>query len=140
MGSLPLLLAARAVSDRQPKLFGVVMSKSFIITLMCCAALLILSGCTSDTGLVRLYTEPAGAKYYIDGIEKGATPAEFEWEMEHPILLEIKKEGYYAEKELLDKAWLKYQFNRGNIGKIQVGKVTNQLTLTINRKLKAAPQ
>ena len=116
------------------------MSKSFIITLMCCAALLILSGCTSDTGLVRLYTEPAGAKYYIDGIEKGATPAEFEWEMEHPILLEIKKEGYYAEKELLDKAWLKYQFNRGNIGKIQVGKVTSQLTLTINRQLKAAPQ
>ena len=98
------------------------------------------AGCTSDTGIVRLYTEPSGAKYYIDGIEKGVTPAEFEWEMEQPILLEIKKEGYYPEKELMDKAWLKYQFNRGNIGKIQIGKVTNQLTLTINRELKAAPQ
>jgi hypothetical protein len=118
----------------------VVMSKTSMITMMCCAALLILSGCTSDTGIVRLYTEPAGAKYYIDGIEKGATPAEFEWEMEHPILLEITKEGYYSEKELLDKAWFKYQFNRGNIGKIQVGKVTNRLTVTINRTLKAAPQ
>jgi len=128
------------MSDRQPKLSEVVMSKTFMITMMCCAALLILSGCTSDTGIVRLYTEPAGAKYYIDGIEKGATPAEFEWEMEHPILLEIKKDGYYSEKELLDKAWLKYQFNRGNIGKIQVGKITHQLTLTINRQLKAEPQ
>ena len=55
-------------------------------------------------------------------------------------MLEIKKDGYYSEKELLDKAWLRYQFNRGNIGKIQVGKATSQLTLTINRKLKAAPQ
>jgi len=134
------LLAARAMSDRQPKLSEVVMFKASMITMMCCAALLILSGCTSDTGIVRLYTEPSGAKYYIDGIEKGVTPAEFEWEMEQPILLEIKKDGYHSEKELLDKAWLKYQFNRGNIGKIQVGKATSQLTLTINRKLKAAPQ
>lgn len=116
------------------------MSKTSMITMMCLLVLLILSGCTSDTSIVRLYTEPSGAKYYIDGIEKGATPAEFEWEMEHPILLEITKEGYHSEKELLDKAWLKYQFNRGNIGKIQVGKATNRLTLTINRKLKAAPQ
>lgn len=116
------------------------MSKTSMITMMCVAVLLILSGCTSDTGIVRLHTDPSGAKYYIDGVEKGATPAEFEWDMEHTILLEIKKEGYYPEKELLDKAWLKYQFNRGNIGKIQVGKMTNQLTLTINRQLKATPQ
>ena len=115
------------------------MSKTSMITMMFVAALLILSGCTSDTSIVRLYTEPSGAIYYIDGIEKGATPAEFEWEMEHPILLEIKKEGYYSEKELLDKAWFKYQFNRGNIGKIRVGKTTSRLTLTINRTLKAAP-
>jgi hypothetical protein len=115
------------------------MSKTSMITMMCCAVLLILSGCTSDTSIVRLYTEPSGAIYYIDGIEKGATPAEFEWEMEQPILLEIKKEGYYSEKELLDKAWFKYQFNRGNIGKIRVGKTTSRLTLTINRTLKAAP-
>ena len=128
------------MSDRQPKLSEVVMSKTSMITMMCCAVLLILSGCTSDTSIVRLYTEPSGATYYIDGIEKGTTPAEFEWEMEHPILLEIMKEGYYSEKELLDKAWFKYQFNRGNIGKIQVGKVTNRLTVTINRTLKAAPR
>jgi hypothetical protein len=128
------------MSDLQPKLSGVVMSKTSVITMMCCAALLILSGCTSDTSIVRLYTEPSGARYYLDGIEKGVTPAEFEWQMEQPILLEIKKDGYHSEKELLDKAWLKYQFNRGNIGKIQVGKVTSRLTLTINRKLKDAPQ
>ena len=128
------------MSEGQPKLSEVVMYRTSTITMMCCAALLILSGCTSDTGIVRLYTEPSGAKYYIDGIEKGMTPAEFEWDMEQPILLEIKKEGYYPEKELMDKAWLKYQFNRGNVGKIQTGKVTNQLTLTINRELKAEPQ
>ena len=73
------------------------MYRTSTITMMCCAALLILSGCTSDTGIVRLYTEPSGAKYYIDGIEKGVTPAEFEWDMEQTILLEIKKEGYYPE-------------------------------------------
>jgi hypothetical protein len=110
-----------------------------MVTMMCVAALFIFSGCTEKTGIVRLYTEPSGAKYYIDGIEKGATPAEFEWEMDHPILLEIKKEGYYSEKELLDKAWFKYQFSKGNIGKMRVGKATNQLTLTINRTLKATP-
>ncbi len=115
------------------------MSRTSMVTMMCVAALLIFSGCTEKTGIVRLYTEPSGAKYYIDGIEKGATPAEFEWEMEHPILLEIKKEGYHSEKELLDKAWFKYQFSKGNIGKMRVGKATNQLTLTINRKLKATP-
>ena len=128
------------MSDGQPKSSEVVVYKTSMIAMVCCAALLILSGCTSDTGIVRLYTEPSGAKYYIDGIEKGVTPAEFEWDMEQTILLEIKKEGYYPEKELMDKAWLKYQFNRGNVGKIQVGKVTNQLTLTINRELKAEPQ
>ena len=128
------------MSDGQPKSSEVVVYKTSMIAMVCCAALLILSGCTSDTGIVRLYTEPSGAKYYIDGIEKGVTPAEFEWDMEQTILLEIKKEGYYPEKELMDKAWLKYQFNRGNVGKIQVGKVTNQLTLTINRQLKAEPQ
>ena len=128
------------MSDGQPKSSEVVVYKTSMIAMVCCAALLILSGCTSDTGIVRLYTEPSGAKYYIDGIEKGVTPAEFEWDMDQTILLEIKKEGYYPEKELMDKAWLKYQFNRGNVGKIQVGKVTNQLTLTINRQLKAEPQ
>ena len=128
------------MSDRQPKLAEVIMSKTSMITMMCCAVLLILSGCTSDTSIVRLYTEPSGAIYYIDGIEKGATPAEFEWETEHPILLEIKKDGYHSEKELLDEAWFRYQYIRGNIGKIQVGKATSRLTLTINRKLKAAPQ
>ena len=116
------------------------MSKTSMITMMCCAALLILSGCTSDTSIVRLYTEPSGAKYYIDGIEKGATPAEFEWDLKKPILLEVRKEGYHPEQELLNEAWVEYQYSRGNYGTVRVGGATKKWTVTINRKLKAAPQ
>ncbi|MBE9533836.1 MAG: PEGA domain-containing protein, partial [Proteobacteria bacterium] len=55
------------------------MSKTSMITMMCCTVLLILSGCTGKEGIIRLNTDPAGAHYYVDGVERGTTPAEFEW-------------------------------------------------------------
>jgi hypothetical protein len=101
--------------------------------------LLVFSGCVGKTGVVRLNTEPPGAKYYVDGVEKGTTPAEFEWRYDRPILVELKKEGYYTEEELLNKGWLHYQKYQGNYGKIKIGKNTYQWTVTVNRKLKIAP-
>ena len=106
---------------------------------MCVAVLLLFSGCTGKEGIVRLNTDPAGAHYYVDGVERGTTPAEFEWKYDRPILVELKKEGYHTEQELLNKGWLHYQKYQGNYGKIKVGKNTYQWTVTVNRKLKAAP-
>ena len=115
------------------------MSKTSIITMMCCAVLLILSGCTGKDGIVRLNTDPPGATYYMDGIAKGTTPAEFEWRYDRPVLIELKKEGYYTEEELLNQGWLTYQMFKGNYGTIRVGGAKKVWTVTINRKLKVAP-
>ena len=111
-----------------------------MVTMMCVAALLIFSGCTEKTGIVRLNTDPAGAHYYVDGVERGTTPAEFEWDSKRPIMLEIRKEGYYTEQELLNKYWVWYQDSRGNYGTVRVGEAKKKWTVTINRTLKAAPQ
>ena len=116
------------------------MSRTSMITMICCTVLLILSGCTGKEGIIRLNTDPAGAHYYVDGIERGTTPAEFEWRYDRPILIELKKEGYYTEEELLNEGWLSYQNYLGNYGTIRVGGATKKWTVTINRKLKAAPQ
>jgi len=115
------------------------MSRTSMITMMCCAVILILSGCTRKEGIVRLNTDPPGAHYYLDGIEKGATPAEFAWDLKKPIVLELRKDGYYPEQELLTEAWVTYQASKGNYGETKIGKATTQWTVTINRKLKAAP-
>jgi hypothetical protein len=96
-------------------------------------------GCVSKVGIVRLSTDPPGAKYYLDGIERGITPAEFEWDAKRPIILEIKKEGFHPEQELLNKEWVWYQESRGKYAEIRTGKSSKQWTVTINRKLKAAP-
>ena len=115
------------------------MSRLSLVVVLSLFVLLVFSGCVGKTGIVRLNTEPPGAKYYVDGIEKGTTPAEFEWRYDRPILIELKKEGYYTEEELLNKGWLHYQKYQGNYGKIKVGKNTYQWTVTVNRKLKTAP-
>ncbi len=115
------------------------MSRMPLMTVLGLVSFLILSGCTAKQGVVRLNTEPRGAKYFVDGIEKGTTPAEFEWDVSRPILLEIRKEGYHSEQELLNKGWLQFQISQGNYGEIRIGKVTYKWTVTINRKLKSAP-
>jgi len=116
---------------------GVEMSRLSLTAIFGLVFLLVSAGCTRSTGIIRLNTEPA--KYYVDGIEKGITPAEFEWDVERPIMLEIRKEGFHTEQELLNGAWLKYQMSKGHFGKVRVGKVTKEWTIVIDRKLKAAP-
>jgi len=127
------------MSDHQPKLSEVVMSKTSMLTMIFVALLLILSGCTAKEGIIRLNTDPAGAHYYVDGVERGTTPAEFEWDSRQPIMLEIRKEGYHPEEELLNEGWVEYQYYRGNYGTIRIGGAKKKWTVTINRKLKAAP-
>lgn len=115
------------------------MSRLSLVVVLSLVVLLVFSGCVGKTGIVRLNTEPPGAKYYVDGVEKGTTPAQFEWRYDRPILVELKKEGYYTEQELLNKGWLHYQKYQGNYGKIKAGENAYQWTVTVNRKLKAAP-
>ena len=127
------------MSDGQPKSSEVVVYKTSMIAMVCCAALLILSGCTKKAGIIRLNTDPPGAHYFVDGIEKGTTPAEFVWDLKKPIVLELRKKGYYPEQELLTEAWVKYQASKGNYEETKIGKATSQWTVTFDRKLKAAP-
>ena len=115
------------------------MSRLSLTTVFALVVLLALSGCTKKTGIVRLNTDPPGANYYVDGIEKGRTPAEFEWNFKRPVMLEIRKEGYHPERELLNEKWVEYQGSKGNYGEIKIGKTTKQWTVIINRKLKEAP-
>ena len=115
------------------------MHRWFSIILIGFVLLLCFSGCVGKTGVVRLNTDPPEAQYYLDGVERGTTPGEFECDIERPVLLEIRKDGYHPEEELLNKAWLQYQISKGNYGEIRVGKATYQWTVTINCKLKAAP-
>jgi hypothetical protein len=116
------------------------MSRFTLITVLGLVFLLSSFGCVGTEGIIRLNTDPPGAKYFVDGIEKGTTPAEFLWSWDRPILIELKKEGYYTEEELLNKGWLHYQMSQGNYGKVRTGKVSKQWTVSINRKLKAAPK
>jgi hypothetical protein len=103
------------------------------------ALLVFFSGCVGKVGIVRLSTDPAAAKYFLNGVEKGTTPAEFEWNYEQPILLELKKEEYHPEKELLNKAWLQFEASKGSYGETKTGKVSYQWVVTITRQLKRAP-
>lgn len=115
------------------------MFKTSMIAVICCATLLILSGCVGRTGIIRLNTDPPGATYYVDGVEKGTTPAEFEWDSKQPMKLEIRKEGYHTEQELLNKYWVWYQESKGNYRTIRVSESKKKWTVIINRKLKVAP-
>jgi len=116
------------------------MSRFALITVVGLVLLLSSFGCVSKTGILRLNTDPPGAKYYLDGIEKGTTPAEFEWDLKRPIMLEIRKEGFHTEQELLNEKWVEYQGSKGNYGEIRTGKSSKQWTVIIDRKLKAAPK
>jgi hypothetical protein len=116
------------------------MARFNLITVLGLVLLLSFFGCVSKVGIVRLNTDPPGAKYYLDGIEKGTTPAEFEWDAARPIMLEIRKDGYYAEEELLNKKWVWYQESIGKYGEVRTGKSSKQWTVTVNRKLKRAPK
>ena len=116
------------------------MSRFTLITVLGLVLLLSSFGCVGKEGIIRLNTDPPGAKYFVDGIEKGTTPAEFVWSWDRPILIELKKEGYYTEEELLNKGWLHYQMSQGNYGKVRTGKASKKWTVSINRKLKAAPK
>ena len=115
------------------------MSRLSLTAILGLVLLMVSAGCTRSTGIIRLNTEPPGATYYMDGVEKGTTPAEFAWDVERPVMLEIRKEGFHPEQELLNSAWLKYQMSKGQFGKVRVGKVTKEWTITIDRKLKPAP-
>jgi len=116
------------------------MSRFTLITVLVLLLFLSSFGCVGKEGVIRLNTDPPGAKYYVDGIEKGTTPAEFEWSYDRPILIELKKEGYYTEEELLNKGWLHYQMSQGNYGKVRTSESSKQWTVSINRKLKVAPK
>lgn len=72
-------------------------------------------GCTSKRGLIELNTRPPGATAYLNQTKIGMTPIEFEYEFKKPAELRIEKDGYYSEKELLDRRWLTRENWNGNL-------------------------
>jgi hypothetical protein len=77
--------------------------------------LVVLSvGCTSTRGLIDLHSRPREATVFLDGIKQGITPVQFEYDFKTPARLEIIKEGFYVETELLNQAWVIREIRKGN--------------------------
>ncbi len=72
------------------------------------------AGCTSTRGIIDLHSRPREATVFLDGIEKGITPVQFEFDFKTPARLELVKEGYYVEDELLNQAWVVREIRKGN--------------------------
>ena len=70
--------------------------------------------CTSTRGIIDLNTSPREAVVYLDGVKQGVTPVQFEYDFEVPARLEIVKDGYYNEDELLNQAWVIREIRKGN--------------------------
>ena len=70
--------------------------------------------CTSTRGIIDLNTRPREAAVYLDGVKQGVTPVHFEYDFKVPARLEIVKDGYFNEDELLNKAWVIREIRKGN--------------------------
>lgn len=82
---------------------------------------LVLSvACASKKGRINLQTEPPGAEVYIRGEKVGETPVSFDYDYRTPGGLEISKDGYYTISEVLSKAWIRNEYQRGNYKEAEV--------------------
>ena len=51
---------------------------------------------------------------YLDGIKRGVTPVQFEYDFKIPTKLQIVKDGYHTEDEMLNEAWVIREIRKGN--------------------------
>lgn len=86
------------------------------------------TGCTSSRGIIDLNSRPREATVYLDGVEQGVTPVQFEYDFKIPARLEIVKDGYYIEDELLNEAWVVREIRKGNYseGRYMIGGVNSK--------------
>ena len=71
-------------------------------------------GCTSTRGIIDLNTRPSEAVVYVGGVKQGITPVQFEYDFKVPAKLEIIKDGYFNENEMLNQAWVIREIRKGN--------------------------
>ena len=90
------------------------MNRLFIVVLVFVSLLSL--GCMSDTGRVYLDTVPHDATVFVNDVEIGKTPVEFNFTHDEPMELEIVKTGYYPVSERMDTYWLRMEVTKGNYG------------------------
>ena len=83
-------------------------------------ALVLSVGCASKKGRINLQTDPPGAEVYVKGEKVGETPVSFDYDYRVPGSLEISKDDYYTISEVLSKAWIRNEFQRGNYKEAEV--------------------
>jgi len=92
------------------------MMKKGIWALLFFSAVVLFMGCTSKRGIIALRTRPAGADVYLNQLKVGVTgnlPLEFEYDFRQPATLNIEKEGYYPESEMLGETWIVREYQKG---------------------------
>jgi len=118
------------------KLFGTRMKIKTTFILI----LLVLSvGCTYRKGRISLQSDPPGAEVYVEGTKIGEAPITFDYVCCFFEELEIVKEGYEPQKEILNKLWIKEEATRGGYGQAKLmmdGKERKVWTVTTRRVLR----
>ncbi len=89
------------------------MRNNFLI-LMLLSLVAMSVGCSSTRGVVDFHSRPHEATVFLDGIKQGITPVQFEFDFKTPVRVEIVKEGYFVETELLNQAWVVREIRKGN--------------------------
>jgi len=101
---------------------------------------LVLSvGCTYRKGRISLQSDPPGAEVYVGGTKIGKTPVTFDYVCCFFEELEIVKDGYEPQKEILNKLWIKEEATRGGYGQAKLmmdGKERKVWTVTTRRVLR----
>jgi hypothetical protein len=101
---------------------------------------LVLSvGCTYRKGRINLQSDPPGAEVYVGGTKIGETPVTFDYVCCFFEELEIVKDGYEPQKEILNKLWIKEEATRGGYGQAKLmmdGKARKVWTVTTRRVLR----
>ncbi len=99
-----------------------------LLILLLVASLVLSAGCTSSRGVIDLNSRPREAVVFVDGVKQGLTPVQFEFDLKVPVRLELVKDGYFSESEMLNQAWVVREIRKGNYseGNYMVGGVSTK--------------
>lgn len=79
--------------------------------------LLLVFGCNPKLGIIAVNTNPQGASVYLNGVQTGDTPMQFEFDMDKPVTMKILKERYKPIEEQVTVNWVKSEYHKGHYSK-----------------------